>query len=133
MSAITELQDLLHHKILVDGFKLPAYAEPAQFKGNNWIAIFYNDDNTTNVRALHLGKTTAIGFYVTPIKVTVRHNIYNKAREATFDVLEFLSVNRNGLASAFIQTIPNQAPTFVGIDESGGNLWNIEINLIGGK
>ena len=134
MSAAQQLSDLIHQQIIVDGFGLPCFLEPEQFKVNNLIAIFYNTDTETNVQAWHLGRHSKIGYYRTPIKVTVRHNKYNKARDAAFDTMEFLSVNRNGIADATIQLLPeNQAPIFDGVDQSGGNNWTIELNLIGGK
>lgn len=127
MASIDDLKTLLNFKIS-DGSKLlPCKVFPSQRATGNYISLFYNGDNDI----LALGKHTRVGSYIQGVQVAVRHTKYEKARTAALSALEYLSVVRDDIAGVFYNTQETEAPSFLGVDDTGANVWGFTIRMIG--
>ena len=125
-SPIQKLQSLLDNVINVDGKKVRAKAEPEQMAESNMFQLFY-DGEDENIK---VGKHTDAGFYSIGIQVTARHNNYEKSRRMAYSALQY--IKRNRLTQSDISfRIGESAPSFLGKDDTGANVWGFNIKALG--
>ena len=125
MSALTDIQDILSSSIGDGRSRLTCLVNSKPSTSKNVMMLFYVD---VPAPPIALGTFTQIGYYVQEIEFGVRHADYNKSREIAFQALKLLGVNRrNNQVSLFF----DEAPTYKGIDDTGGHNWGFNFKMRG--
>jgi hypothetical protein len=125
--SIYKLRDLLQGNISDGTRGLGVNVNEKQPSGQNAIHLYYTEDNDW---VSEIQKKA--NYYRHNVQVAVRHNDYDKARNASFTALEYINENRKTLTGVYF--MPDTTPIFAGIDERTNGYWfTFTINIKGAK
>lgn len=127
MSAIDKLKTLLHSRFSDGQKKISCYVNDTNVTELNVIRLFYNG---ISGRVSQTQSNSA--YYANGIQVATRHSDYNKSREISYQILEYINANRKTEASYWWIPDPQSVPLYAGIDSIGGHVWTFEITVKGG-
>ena len=125
MASIDNLKSILNNRFSDGRLKLRCSTNedrPSEMKG---IYLYYNGQNSfcTQTRA---------SYYNNGVQVCVRHNDYDKARTISYNILEYINMNRKTYSTVYFD--PDSVPEYLGESENhGGYVWAFNLMLRGGK
>lgn len=127
MSAIDKIKLLLNSRFSDGTKKLTCYVNETNVTELSCIRLFYNGDSS------RVSETQSNApYYANGVQVATRHSDYNKSREISFNVLEYINTNRKTEAGYWWIPKPQSVPLYAGIDSVGGHVWTFDITLKGG-
>lgn len=131
MSSLTTIKNLLNNRFSGGGrSKLQAITNPNVDRyPQRGILLFYVN-NSTESSVIALGRKTQIGLYSQAIQVAVVYDDYDKARDISFQILEFINSNM----PTGITMIPDTMPYYAGVNGSRGqHIYVIDYIMKGDK
>jgi hypothetical protein len=127
MSSIDNLKTLLEGRVSgLGNRKLQVFVNEENVRTANCVRLFYTNDND------RVEINSRVPYYFTGVQVTVRHELYDTARNSCFSALEYINSNRKTRSGVY--WIPDSPPTYLGVDsETGGFVWGFDMSMKGAK
>lgn len=128
MSGVDKLKTILHSRFSDGQKKISCYVNDTNVTESNVIRLFYNG---TAGRVSQTQSNSA--YYANGIQIATRHNDYNKAREISYQILEYINANRKTESGYWWIPDAQSVPLYAGIDSVGGHVWTFDITIKGGN
>ena len=127
MSAIDKIKTMLHSRFSDGTKKISCYVNDTNVTEMNAIRLFYNGQSG------RVSQTQSNSpYYANGVQVATRHSDYDKARQISYNILEFINTNRKTEAGYYWIPDAQSVPLYAGVDKTGGHVWTFEIKSKGG-